>query len=413
MRQLRIKNTGPVRNGFSANDGFLDIKKVTVFIGNQASGKSTAAKLFSAMTWIEKALARGDFNAKFFARKNKFRNSILGYHRIENYLTDNSELEYKGEGCSIRFQDGNLNIIPAEDAIYNQPQILYIPAERNLVSYIKKPKELKYSSESMLDFLAVFEDAKSALKNPLEIPVKDAFLEYDRLNDTLNIKGEDYKIRLSEASSGLQSLTPMILVSGHLADTVRRSAVSGSLNALEILRFKEEITAIVNNESLNEEQKKAAVSAIAVKFRKTEFINIVEEPEQNLFPESQQKMLWKLLEFNNYSSGNKLLITTHSPYLISYLSLAVKAGYIEKKVQNNPSLLEKLYSLVPRYALLQPDQLAVYQFQDTNGTIEELPLIDGIPSDSNQLNQYLAKGNDLFDQLLEIEEQQNDGFFQR
>jgi len=34
----------------------MDVKKVTVFIGNQGSGKSTVAKLISSFSWIEKAL---------------------------------------------------------------------------------------------------------------------------------------------------------------------------------------------------------------------------------------------------------------------------------------------------------------------------------------------------------------------
>ena len=45
MSRIKIKNFGPVREGGQTNDGWIDIKKVTVFIGNQGSGKSTVAKL--------------------------------------------------------------------------------------------------------------------------------------------------------------------------------------------------------------------------------------------------------------------------------------------------------------------------------------------------------------------------------
>lgn len=89
MSRIRIKNFGPIKEGFSSNDGWIDIKKVTVFIGNQGAGKSTVAKLISTFTWIEKALVRGDYNKKWFERKNKLKNQYLNYHRLENYFKTN------------------------------------------------------------------------------------------------------------------------------------------------------------------------------------------------------------------------------------------------------------------------------------------------------------------------------------
>ncbi len=62
MSKIRIKNFGPIKEGFTETlpDGtvseWMDVKKVTVFIGNQGSGKSTVAKLISTLSWIEKAL---------------------------------------------------------------------------------------------------------------------------------------------------------------------------------------------------------------------------------------------------------------------------------------------------------------------------------------------------------------------
>ena len=58
MSRIKIKNFGPIKEGLG--EEWIDINKLTVFIGNQGSGKSTIAKLFSTFTWIEKALIRGD-----------------------------------------------------------------------------------------------------------------------------------------------------------------------------------------------------------------------------------------------------------------------------------------------------------------------------------------------------------------
>jgi len=59
MNKIRIKNFGPIKEGYLENDGWMDIKKVTVFIGSQGSGKSTVAKLFSTLSWLEKDMTRG------------------------------------------------------------------------------------------------------------------------------------------------------------------------------------------------------------------------------------------------------------------------------------------------------------------------------------------------------------------
>ena len=61
MAKLKIRNFGPITKGFDENDGWLEISPVTVFIGNQATGKSTIAKLYATFTWLEKALVRKDF----------------------------------------------------------------------------------------------------------------------------------------------------------------------------------------------------------------------------------------------------------------------------------------------------------------------------------------------------------------
>ena len=46
---LHIKNLGPI-----IDTGNIAITKVTIFIGNQATGKSTITKIFSTMRWLEK-----------------------------------------------------------------------------------------------------------------------------------------------------------------------------------------------------------------------------------------------------------------------------------------------------------------------------------------------------------------------
>ncbi len=409
MSKIRIRNFGPIKQGYLDNDGWLDIKKVTVFIGNQGSGKSTVAKLISTFTWIEKALVRGDFNKKWFERKNKLKNQYLNYHRLENYFKingiDHSIIEYKGDAFNINYENGSLYILRVINKIYSLPQIMYVPAERNFITYVKTPKELKLSSASLKEFLTEFDNAKEDLKGLLKLPINNTEIEYDRLNDTLNLKGEGYKVKLPEASSGFQSFVPLYLVSHYLAHSVKKQSESNRepMSSEEVQRFKKGVEEIWNNENLTDEQKRIAISVLSSKFNKTAFINIVEEPEQNLFPSSQQKMLNSLLGFNNMNEGNKLIITTHSPYLVNYLTLAVKADYLKDRIKNDLDE-KKLNEIIPIESTVSNDDLAIYELNEMDGTIKKLEPQNGLPSDANELNERLEESNELFARLLEIQQ---------
>ncbi len=414
MSRIKIKNFGPIKTGCEANEGWIDIKKVTCFIGNQGSGKSTVAKLISTFTWIEKALVRGDYNKKWFERKNKLKNQYLNYHRLENYFkvngSDKTVIEYEGDAFSIVFENDFLVISEVQNKEYLLPQIMYVPAERNFITYVKTPKELKLSSESLKEFLTEFDNAKNEMKGNEKLPINNVGVEYDRLNDTLNLKGDGYKVKLTEASSGFQSLVPLYLVSNYLANSVKKQSETNkdTMSSEELQRFKKGVEDIWNNNSLTDEQKRVALSVLSSKFNKTAFINIVEEPEQNLFPTSQWQMLQSLLKCNSMNKGNKLILTTHSPYIINYLSIAIQGEYLEKEIKksvNKDILLPKLYSLIPKNSLISASNVVVYQLDEKDGSVKKLETIDGIPSDKNYLNNTLGESNLLFDALLEIEQE--------
>lgn len=407
MSSIRIKHFGPIKEGYQAKDGWLDIQKVTVFIGNQGSGKSTIAKLISTFTWIEKALVRGDYDSAWFEQAGKFKSQYLAYHNLSNYLTAQTDIEYKGNAYTIRYTNGQLSIKTNNNTnIYLLPQVMYIPAERNLVAHFKSPKTLKLTSDALTEFVTAFEKAKEAINATLALPINKVEIEYDKSNDTVNIQGLDYKVLLNEASSGFQSIVPLYMVTWDLANSVKnQSQHKDQMSSEELQRFRKGVADIWANTTLSDEQRSAALSVLSSRFNKAALVNIIEEPEQNLFPAAQFKMLMSLLHFNNMNEGNTLIMTTHSPYIINYLSIAIQAKLLKNKIeaQDKGELLAHLEEIIPIASTIAANDIAIYQVDD-EGNINSLPTYEGLPSDQNYLNLGLAEGNTLFDKLLEIEE---------
>jgi ABC-type ATPase involved in cell division len=403
MSKIKIRNFGPVKGGFQVNNGWLDINKVTVFVGNQGSGKSTVAKLISVFTKIEKSLVRGDFEKGWFEAKKRLGLYYLPYHRLEDYLNDNSEIEYIGDKFSITYKNGEMAVNEVQNSTYSLPKIMYVPAERNLLTYIKGAEELKLSSEALQEFSTEYYNAMQEINgNAIMLPINETEIRYDRRSDELYLKSNDFRIKLRVASSGFQSFVPLYLVSDYLAKSVKQqSGKKTVMSSEETVKFQKGLRAIWDNEHLTDIQKRQAISELASAFNKTAFINIVEEPEQNLFPSSQWEMLRSLLALNNMNVGNKLIITTHSPYLINYLTLVVKAGELKQKIKTD-NQKNDLDQIVPLNAIIDANNLSIYELNE-RGEIQSLETYDGLPSDENRLNMMLDNGNELFAKLLEIQ----------
>lgn len=166
---------------------------------------------------------------------------------------------------------------------------MYVPADRNFISTIDDLKSQRLFSPSLVELLAEYLKAKNEIEEDFELPINNAHLEYDKITNMLYVKGDDYRVKLSEASSGFQSLVPLYLVSRFLANSVKgeKENLREPMSSDELERFREGVATIWADKSLTDDQRRAALSVLSYKFNKTAFINIVEEPEQSLFPSSQ------------------------------------------------------------------------------------------------------------------------------
>ncbi|NJL13361.1 MAG: ATP-binding protein [Microscillaceae bacterium] len=409
MAKIKIKNFGPIKEGYLEDDGWLDVRKVTVFIGNQGSGKSTVAKLISTLSWIEKAMVMGTIRQDELNTHNRFLKQ-LAYQRIEKYAKPDTSIEYIGKAFTLSYIDGKFETQKSKENGYLLPKIMYAPAERNFLSSVDRPDKLKNLPSTLYTFNDEFDAAKNLFASGIDLPINKVRFEYDKLNKLARIVGENrnYELRLSEASSGFQSTVPLFLVTKYLSDSLSAeedpSIKEYSLE--EQKKLDKEIKMILEDPKLNPEIRQAYLRQLSARRKRVCFINIVEEPEQNLFPSSQRSLLFELLSYTK-NEGNKLIMTTHSPYIITFLSISIQAAFLKQEIEKSgkADLLSKLYSIVQENAQVKSDEVQVYELNEIDGTISSLPNPYGIPSDKNYLNQFIRKGNEVFDSLLELEEE--------
>lgn len=414
MSKIRVKHFGPIKEGLS-NDQFLEMGKVTLLIGNQATGKSSVAKLFSTITWLEKNLYRGDMKVKEVEKNSKFVKTYCAYQGIKDYFNQKTEIEYIGDVYHFIYKNQTLSIdkINKEQieisSKYLPPKIMYVPAERNFLSIVERPEQLKYLPQPLYTFLDEFERSKTELTSSIDLPINDVRFEYQKQNKISYIKGSDFKLKLSHASSGIQSLLPVFLVSRNLAHSINKNDNKNvkKISIEQDRRLKNRIVNILEDEKLSEEIRSILLEQLSSLYENLCFINIVEEIEQNLFPSSQRDLLNELLKFNNMTNGNKLVLTSHSPYILNYLTIAIKGAEVLKATLSkelSQVIKAKFNQIIPVASCISSKEVKIYEFSN-KGEIRLLPDYEGIPSDNNFLNEFLFQTNELFDELLELEEE--------
>jgi hypothetical protein len=88
----------------------------------------------------------------------------------------------------------------------------------------------------------------------------------------------------------------------------------------------------------------------------------IEEPEAHLFPTAQSSLITILASLVDKTLFNSLLITTHSPYVLAKINNLIKAGTLSRKSSIN---IEALSEIIPSSAWLPKNSVAAYAFVDS------------------------------------------------
>lgn len=181
--------------------------------------------------------------------------------------------------------------------------------------------------------------------------------ELHRQGDRYTIRCEDGRdIPLAALSSGQQELLPLFLTFNYLN---------------EFTRYNRE---------------------------KTPQITIIEEPEAHLFPTAQSKMVLALVAYVNASQARRqLILTTHSPYVLSKINNLLKAGELEKKISR--SKLAELNDLVPSKRRLLSKNVRAYAIHEQTA----ISILDDGLIAADYLDAISNEIGDEFTELLRME----------
>jgi len=331
MSRVLIKNFGPIKDGFSEAGGWIDFARVTAFCGPQGSGKSSIAKVYAFFSWLEKVLTRGDQRESAWVTGKKFPRAFKEFHNVGEYFRPDTILKYEGTSYSFTWQDETFDIVRSDGTVsaYLMPKIMYVPAERNFMSVIEAVDQVKNIPPNLKAVTREFLDACKQFSDGINLPIDGFVFRYDKLNQIGKVVLSDgSSVQLSASSSGLQSLTPLFLVSEYLYRQMMEDRDPSRRLSLGV--YRRMMDNIFADKAIDElpEALQQGLSQYSASLNKR-FINIVEEPEQNLFPTSQQRILFKLLEYARGTDRyleNQLVLTTHSPYVIEYLKLVAQAA---------------------------------------------------------------------------------------
>ena len=321
MASLHIKSFGPI-----VDSKRIELTPLMVLIGRQSAGKSTFMKVLCFCRWIEKkVMVSTDDLVNQYTHYNRFVKELKQFHRLnDEYFTEDTELMYDGDNITIEYKgvNGNAKIVRKKSFAENRynTKLSYIPAERNLISAIQNVDKTYKATERdvLFNFIYEWDESKSPYtsEHPFRLAATGGFSYVNKSGSDVLVREDGTETPAFYASSGMQSVMPMDVIVNYITECVGHNA---SLS----MRERNEINKTDKGHS----------------YRRLEYQSaqlFIEEPEQNLYPESQKLVVLSLVRslkkaLENGSEQSLAVVTTHSPYVMSVVNVLLSAAIVEEK----------------------------------------------------------------------------------
>ena len=361
MNKLTIRNFGPIKSVT------IDLKKFTVIIGPQSSGKSCILKIASFCKWLEKRIELSQNPDKYLSEET-VRTELLQFHKLNGFQKNNTFIKYESQFMVFSIAFDKIGK-PSFDFQwkrnrwrYKRPAIAYIPAERNIVAAIPNWFDVKLLHNNIRNYMSDWEESRQLFSKSNSLPILDLETSYYfnlmENTDKIIVDKQGHTIDFTNASSGLQSIVPLYVLISYLADKgIYQAGVSSVANDKEHEKLKLMV------ERNTEVPKSLSAHEIIENLSRTQHTEIyLEEPEENIFPKTQYQLVKWLAQMMNVSADNCISMTTHSPYILSSLNNLIQAADAVSKDFRNADVIKD--KILRGNSFIDYDSISVYAMME-------------------------------------------------
>jgi predicted ATPase len=420
MQKIIINNFGSIKYAE------IEVKKILVLIGEQASGKSTIAKLIYFFKTIQEDLFSQIYRDKqnqsldinsdilppiqqkfynFFGPTNNLPDfEITFYYSFnENKFLKLSNDENKKMKISPidTFINEKFTILASDIKFRLRQEYLNINKNRNIQPLIKEEEKIKYAQQlydllndlfqnKQRDLLFIIAGRSATVAYPsLFENLKQNILidNYERSSKTLDEilleKFIEKFVRVKDIFKKFRNFEG--LIESYSENNIKEKLYQVKNKIDKILKGEYRIDDLGEKILFNKETEEyiylsntSSGQQESIRILQDIFINIlddakvlriIEEPEAHLFPVAQKQLIELLALMINQNNDNQLIITTHSPYVLTVFNNLLFANRV---VEKNPSTQSEVAQIIPQDSWLSAKDFSAYSLgnqsvsQDTN-----------------------------------------------
>ena len=402
MQKIIIKNFGPI------DDVEIDVSQILVLIGEQASGKSTIAKLIYFFKSLKREFltsineyntnkSQDDFK-KLFAKhiKSKFFllfGSVVGsvddmpQFAIKYIYADNNyiSIQKRNENIFVDFSSAFTDDIAAKKEILKKyidekneeekskystrifnfiknlfadnRKLLYVPAGRNItVTYSKHFQHLFFSKLSDL-----YQENHTALYSGDMHLMKEYFIETQALIDAF--QNADFEKLIEKKKSIDEDFkTDNIVIANELIEKILKGKYTNDTSGEKIYIDIEKNKYVQLNNAASGQQEIIRIlqDLFLIILEKKNVFRAIEEPEAHLYP-SAQKNIIELISLVTNITDSQIIITTHSPYILSAFNNLL---YADKIANLDNSKIKEIETIIPTLCRLNKNKFRAYSLKN-------------------------------------------------
>ena len=387
---LIIKNFGPIESVE------LKLKRFTVLIGEQGTEKSTVAKVLAVCRYFSYIIPSQrilDF----------FKHGLKAWGLLEHIRENKTYIKYVSEDYTFEAKHVLEEVYQVEGSEYEENTFFKTELKSNSLKFSQLLSELEKIDPEKDRFFRYYvvdnrniptsfflNDVARVMSNPFFLPVERGLQSVFSLGKSTiqNISDNLFNqlAKLDQVARTFKELTSIQPLGIEYKNE----------NGKGFIKLKDErFFSLYNGASGYQSTIPVVLSVEYYSKEKRSKTFIVEEPELNLFPIAQNKLMMYLVD-KSIIYNHQMLLTTHSPYILTSLNNLLYAYQIGKEYPN------EINPIVDKKYWLNPAEVSAYRLL-LDGTAKNIMDDELKQIDTGELDEVSRELNGIWDKIADIE----------